>query len=106
MTDDRMADETPLTSRVDLPERLQAQQVAINDLTRQAMATLDQALGVQQRSLDRYGAALDRHAATLEALHQRQVHQDTLLERLTGAIERLDVTMTAIKDLLERRNGH
>lgn len=32
--------------------------------------------------------------------------QDTINERLTGAIERLDVTLQAIRDLLERGNGH
>ena len=33
------------------------------------------------------------------------VHQDTINERLTTAIEHLDVTLQAIKNMLERGNG-
>ena len=32
--------------------------------------------------------------------------QTQLNERVTGAIERLEITLQAIKDMLERGNGH
>lgn len=100
-----------IPARVDLLERLSDQQSALNDLTRQALATLDEALRVQQRSLERYGASLDRHAAALDLLARRSAEQDATLDLIARrmlqhdeVLARLDGTLAAIKDLLER--GH
>jgi len=32
--------------------------------------------------------------------------QDTINQRLTGAVERIETTLAAIKDMLGRGNGH
>lgn len=47
-----------------------------------------------------------RHDERLTLLEAIAGGQQTTIERLTSAIERLDVTLQAIKDLLGRDNGH
>lgn len=90
----------PMPDRVALLERLQDQQSALNDLTRQALATLNDTLRTQQRTLDRHSQALD-------VLVQRTLQHDEVLDHFTRAVDRLDVTLLAIKDLLNRPpNGH
>jgi len=83
----------PLPDRVTLLERLQEQQSAINDITRQALATLSEALRTQQRTMERDGRVLD-----------------TILLRISQhdeVLARLDATLQALKDLLGHPpNGH
>jgi hypothetical protein len=45
------------------------------------------------------------HEDIMKSLAATLVKQDTINERLTGAIERLDGTLQAIKDMLPRGNG-
>ena len=79
-------------ARLDLLERLQEQQMAINDMTRQALATLNEALRTQQRTIDREMRMLDE-------VRSQTMRHDELLARL-------ETTLAAIKDLLNRPNGH
>jgi hypothetical protein len=77
--------------RLDLLERLQEQQMAINDVTRQALATLNDALRTQQRTIERDSRLLD-----------------TILLRISQhdeVLARLDATLQAVKDMLPRHNG-
>jgi hypothetical protein len=89
-----------IPDRLDLLERLQEQQSAINDITRQALVTLNETLRTQQRTMER-----DGHLLTL--LLQRITQHDDVLARQESMFERLDATMQAITDLLNRPpNGH
>jgi len=84
---------------VDLLERLQEQQLRLND----QLLTLTARLG-------------DEHAVYAEALalqHERLARADAILARRDQAsaphaerLERFDQVLQAIKDLLERGNGH
>jgi len=90
----------PLPDRVTLLERLQEQQSAINDITRQALATLNETLRTQQRTLETEQRTLERHSHALDLLLQR-------IEQHADVVARLDATLQAIKDLLGRPpNGH
>ena len=66
--------------------------MAINDMTRQALATLNETLRTQQRTLDTEQRTLERHTQLL----------DILLTR----IARLEALLQAIKDMLPGANGH
>ena len=66
----------------------------------------------QQRLMEKMDARQDDlaarsqvHEEIMKSLAATLVKQDTINERLTGAIERLDVTLQAIKDMLPRGNG-
>jgi hypothetical protein len=66
----------------------------------------------QQRLLEKMDARQDDlaarqqvHEEIMKSLAATMVKQDTINERLTGAIERLDVTLQTIKDMLPRGNG-
>lgn len=66
----------------------------------------------QQRLMEKMDARQDDlaerqqvHEEIMKSLAATLVKQDTINERLTDAIERLDVTLQAIKDLLPRGNG-
>lgn len=48
----------------------------------------------------------DEHDGIIRTLVQIAAHQDTLNERLTGAIERLDVTQARIEILMARMLRH
>lgn len=51
-------------------------------------------------------AAIEHQRSINTDLRQFVAQQTGINERLTGAIERLDVTVQGIKDLLGRNNGH
>jgi len=53
---------------------------------------------VHQHWLTAYADQLERHHLRMDALQAQS-------DRLTTTMARLDVTLAAIKDLLERRNG-
>jgi hypothetical protein len=87
-----------IPDRLDLLERLQEQQMAINDMTRQALATLNETLRTQQRTRERDGRLLT-------TLLERTLQHDEVLARHEALLERLDTTLAAVKDLLNRPNG-
>jgi hypothetical protein len=66
----------------------------------------------QQRLMEKMDSRQEVHEDIMKSLAATLVKQDTINERLTGAIEhvtaaieRLDVTLQVIKDLLPRGNG-
>jgi hypothetical protein len=56
--------------------------------------------------LDAHAATLARHEMTMAALRDIQERQQSLIETLTGITATLTLTLAAIKDLLDRGNGH
>ena len=92
-----MPDDVP--PRVELLERLQGQQARLND----QLLTLTDRLG-EEHAL--YADALALHDRRL-AQHQEHLEQLTLLtSQHEEHMARLDALLAAIKDLLERGNGH
>ena len=83
------------------------------------LTILERAQFLYDSSQRRHAEALDRHQAQLdrhEAMHQEHISRMATLEQLLSAQSRmqqqlidisarLQLTMDAIKDLLERRNG-
>lgn len=74
---------------------------------------LERAQLLHDATLRRHGEMLERHADTLVVLHGIQERQERLMETLTTIVvqhdERmatLQQTLDAIKDLLDRGNGH
>jgi len=53
-----------------------------------------------------HDATLRRHDMTMAALREIQAWQQSLIETLTGITATLTQTLAAIKDMLDRGNGH
>ena len=84
------------------------------------LTLLERAQLLHDATLQRHGVLLDRHAdllasheANMTALRQNQERQEHLLETLAGIaaqhqdrMDRLQQTLDAIKDMLDRGNGH
>lgn len=60
----------------------------------------------QQDAIARHEEALVRHHSQLAALRTLATAQDATLQRVVALQVQLTTTLQAIKDLLERRNGH
>jgi ABC-type transporter Mla subunit MlaD len=85
-----------------LLERMDTRMMASDNILRDVRLTMT-GIGSLAKSL---AERQDAHEVIMKSLAATLAKQDTINERLTGAIERLDVTLQAIKDLLGRGNGH
>jgi hypothetical protein len=65
-----------------------------------------EALDRHQAQLDRHEAMLERHQSSMARLGQLLDQQQRMQQDLIGISARLQTTMDAIKDLLNRPNGH
>ena len=77
------------------------------------LTILERAQLLHDATLRRHGELLDQHAATMTALREVQERQERVLESLAGIaaqhqerMDRLQQTLDAIKDMLDRGNGH
>jgi hypothetical protein len=77
------------------------------------LTLLERAQLLHDATLRRHGALLDQHAEAMAALRSIQERQEHLMETLTGIaaqhqerMDRLQQTLDAIKDMLDRGNGH
>ena len=77
------------------------------------LTLLEQAQLLHNATLRRHGDMLDQHAEAMGALRRLQERQEHLLETLTSIASQheermttLQQTLDAIKDLLDRGNGH
>ena len=75
-------------------------------LLRRVQELHDATLRRHGEMLDRLDDAVDRHESRLQALADLAARQQTLLETLTQVASALQQTLAAIKDMLERGNGH
>ena len=83
----------------------------IPDLER--LTLLERAQLLHDATLRRHGEMLDRHEEAMGALRGIQERQERLMETLAGLaaqhqerMDRLQQTLDAIKDMLDRGNGH
>jgi uncharacterized protein YukE len=81
------------------------------DLDRLTM--LERAQLLHEATLRRHGEMLDQHAEAMGELRRIQERQERLMETLTGLaaqhqdrMDKLQQTLDAIKDMLDRGNGH
>ena len=88
-----------LRPRVDLLERLQGQQERLNALLIDVTARVSEAQ-------DLYGAALTRQDVRLELLTVLASQHDERAAQHEAQMAELRALLTAIKDMLERGNGH
>jgi hypothetical protein len=77
------------------------------------LTLLERAQILHDATLRRHGELLDQHVETMTALRQIQERQERVLETLAGIagqhqerMDRLQQTLDAIKDMLDRGNGH
>jgi hypothetical protein len=77
------------------------------------LTILERAQLLHDATLRRHGEMLDTHAAALVEVRQIQERQERLMETLTQIaaqhderMEKLQQTLDAIKDMLDRGNGH
>ena len=77
------------------------------------LTILERAQLLHDATLRRHGEMLDRHADTLAELRGLQERQERLMETLTviasqheERMAKLQQTLDAIKDMLDRGNGH
>ena len=76
------------------------------DTPEDRLTILERAQLLHDATLRRHSDMLDRHAeriALLEGLMEQQIRNQTLLAEVSA---RLETTLQAIKDLLDRGNGH
>jgi hypothetical protein len=85
--------------------------VAADDVDR--LTILERAQLLHDATLRRHGDMLDAHAEAMVELRGIQERQERLMETLTGIaaqhqerMDRLQQTLDAIKDMLDRGNGH
>lgn len=83
------------------------------DTPEDRLTILERAQLLHDATLRRHGEMLDRHAEAMVALRGIQERQERLLETLTTIaaqheerMAKLQQTLDAIKDMLERGNGH
>jgi hypothetical protein len=77
------------------------------------LTILERAQLLHDATLRRHGDMLDQHAEAMVALRGIQERQERLMETLTTIatqhqerMDRLQQTLDAIKDMLDRGNGH
>ena len=70
------------------------------------LTILERAQLLHDATLQRHGEMLDRHEDSLIRLQAMQETQTHILLTLTEVSVRLETTMQAIKDLLDRGSGH
>jgi ABC-type transporter Mla subunit MlaD len=77
------------------------------------LTLLERAQLLHDATLRRHGELLDQHAEAMGALRGLQERQERLMETLAGIagqhqerMDRLQQTLDAIKDMLDRGNGH
>ena len=77
------------------------------------LTILERAQLLHDATLRRHGELLDQHAETMGVLRSIQERQERLMETLTGLaaqhqdrMDKLQQTLDAIKDMLDRGNGH
>ena len=77
------------------------------------LTLLERAQLLHDATLRRHGALLDQHAEVMGELRRIQERQERLMETLTGIaaqhqdrMDRLQQVLDAIKDMLDRGNGH
>jgi hypothetical protein len=75
-------------------------------LLERAQLLHDATLRRHSAMLDQYADTLARHETTMTALGEIQERQQRLIETLTGITATLTQTLAAIKDMLDRGNGH
>jgi chromosome segregation ATPase len=105
--------DTPDRNRLTALERLQAQQERLNALLIELTARLGEEQGHHAEALFRADVAVTRLDQE-QALHAERLERyDAILTRLDAEsarhaqrLERLDTILQAIKDLLDRGNGH
>jgi len=69
------------------------------------LTILERAQLLHDATLRRHGEMLDQHAVEMAALRDIQERQQRLMETLADVSARLETTLQAIKDLLDRGNG-
>ena len=75
-------------------------------LLEQAQILHDATLRRHGEMLDHHADTLARHEITMTVLRDIQARQQSLIETLTGITATLTQTLAAIKDMLDRGNGH
>jgi hypothetical protein len=77
------------------------------------LTILERAQLLHDATLRRHGEMLDQHAEAMRELRDIQGRQQTMMETLTTIatqhqerMDRLQQTLDAIKDMLDRGNGH
>jgi uncharacterized coiled-coil protein SlyX len=77
------------------------------------LTILERAQLLHDATLRRHGEMLDQHAEAMGELRRIQERQERLMETLTGIaaqhqdrMDKLQQTLDAIKDMLDRGNGH
>jgi hypothetical protein len=77
------------------------------------LTILERAQLLHDAALRRHGAILDQHAEAMVEMRHIQEQQERLMETLTGIatqheerMAKLQQTLDAIRDLLDRGNGH
>jgi len=75
-------------------------------LLERAQLLHDATLRRHSAMLDQHADTLARHEMTMVALREIQARQQSLIETLTGITATLTQTLAAIKDMLDRGNGH
>jgi hypothetical protein len=107
--DARQAEHTARMARMDvrieLLETFQEQQQRLLEKMDARQDDLHRLLHKMDTRQDDLHARQQVHEEIMKSLAATLVKQDTINERLTGAIERLDGTLQAIKDMLPRGNG-
>jgi len=105
--------DTPDLDRLTALERLQAQQERLNALLIELTSRLGTEQGHHAEALFRADVAVtslereqDRHTERLERYDAILTRLDAESARHAERLERLDTILQAIKDLLERGNGH
>jgi chromosome segregation ATPase len=102
-----------LEPRVDLLERLAAQQLTLNDQLIASTQRLERAQFLHDAAQHRHSEMLDRHTETMTTLRDIQERQQRLLDTLAALVSQhgermaeLHALLAAIKDMLDRPNGH